>query len=43
MVRESDLQGKRPSLVRFWVADFFFIVPTLPIIVKYFNNSSKVS
>ena len=28
--------------VRFSVADFFFTVETLPIIVNFFNNSSKI-
>ena len=33
---------KEKARVRLSVVDFFFTVETLPIIVKYFNNSSKI-
>ena len=36
MVRERDLKGK--ARVRFSMVDFFFIVETLPIIVKSLKN-----
>ena len=40
MVRERDLQGKGPSSIL--GGGFLFTVETLPIIVNYFNNSSKI-
>ena len=46
MVRERDLQGKGPgSIDSRWRISFFFFFSeeTLPIMVKYFKISSKIS
>ena len=40
MIRERDLQGKGPSSIL--GGGFLFYSQTLAIIVKYFNNTSKI-
>ena len=43
MVREREREiCKEKARLRFSVMDFFFTVEALPIIVKYFNNCSKI-